>query len=101
MKIVNFQGGLGNQMFIYAFSRYLSRLYPQEKIYGSYWSRSLYVHSAFQLDRIFSLQLPPHNLFTDCISKLARFFERLRLVPVEETPFLFIFAGATISLKNI
>lgn len=99
MKIVNFQGGLGNQMFIYAFSRYLSRLYPQEKIYGSYWARSLYVHSAFQLDRIFRLQLPPHNLFTDCISKLARFFERLRLVPVEETPGSMFYNGYWLDKK--
>ncbi len=85
MKIVNFQGGLGNQLFIYVFSQYLSRLYPQEHIYGSYWSRSLYVHSDFQLDKIFDLKLPSHNVITDSISKIAKFLERLHLIPMEET----------------
>ena len=47
MKIVNFQGGLGNQMFIYAFSQYLSRQYPRQKIYGAYWSGSLHQHTSF------------------------------------------------------
>lgn len=84
MKIVNFQGGLGNQMFIYVFSQYLSHLYPQS-VYGSYWSHSLCFHSDFQLDKIFDLQLPPHTFLTDTLSKLAYLCERFYIVSKEET----------------
>lgn len=84
MKIVNFQGGLGNQMFIYVFSQYLSRLYPQS-VYGSYWSHSLCFHSDFLLDKIFDLQLPPHTFLTDTLSKLAYLCERFCIVSKEET----------------
>ena len=85
MKIVNFQGGLGNQMFIYTFSQYLARQYPRQKIYGAYWSGSLYQHTCFQLNRIFDLTLPPHHFITDCISKFARLLERTHIVSDEET----------------
>lgn len=85
MKIVNFQGGLGNQMFIYAFSQYLKRQYPHERIYGSYWSKSLNQHSRFQLDTIFNLSLPPHHFITDCISKCARLCEITHITSDEET----------------
>ena len=85
MKIVNFQGGLGNQMFIYAFSQYLSRQYPRQKIYGAYWSGSLHQHTSFQLDRIFDISLPPHHFITDCISKFARLLERTHIVSDKET----------------
>ena len=85
MKIVNFQGGLGNQMFIYAFSQYLARQYPHQYIYGAYWSGSLRQHSDFQLDSIFDLSLPPHHFVTDCISRLARLLEITHIVSDEET----------------
>ena len=59
MKIVNILGGLGNQMFQFAFYLALKRQFPAEaiKIYtGTY--RGYGKHNAYELDRIFGLDAP-------------------------------------------
>lgn len=45
MKIVTFWGGLGNQIFEYAYYVWLKEKYPNEKIYGYY----LFVLDIFML----------------------------------------------------
>ena len=59
MKIVNVIGGLGNQMFQFAFYLALKRRFPTEtvKIYtGAY--RGYDLHNAYELDRVFGLEAP-------------------------------------------
>lgn len=67
MKIVKFLGGLGNQLFQYAFFRALQQTFPKVKAdlsgYDSYG-----LHNGFELERIFAIQLPQltpfeHRLF--------------------------------------
>ena len=99
MKIVNFQGGLGNQMFIYAFSQYLIRQYPCQNIYGSYWSKSLHQHSDFQLENIFDLSLPPRHFITDCISKCVRLLELTHIISEEETTQSIFYNGYWLNKK--
>lgn len=93
MKIVNFQGGLGNQMFIYTHYLYLRKLNPKEHIFGSYWSGSLREHNEFMLERIFDLKLPPHNKLTDIFSKFCSLMERLHLVSTEEGKYSIFYNG--------
>lgn len=85
MRIVNFKGGLGNQMSIYLFALWLGRRHPGERIYGSYWSGTLREHTSFQLDRVFHLTLPPRSWLTDQLSRMAYLMERLGIVSTEET----------------
>lgn len=99
MKIVNFRGGLGNQMFIYAFCRHLQQSNPNERIFGSYWSGSLQEHSSFMIERIFGITLPPHNAITDTISKLCSLMENLRILPQEERKHSIFYNGFWLDKK--
>lgn len=69
MKIVNFHGGLGNQMFTYLFCQYLKRNYSHQTIRGAYWLGTLNTHQGLEIDRVFDVELPPHTPLTDFLSK--------------------------------
>ena len=56
MRIVNFLGGLGNQMFIYALCEHLRATYPGERIFGYYRSGSLDVHCGLEIDKVFDVR---------------------------------------------
>lgn len=93
MRIVNFKAGLGNQMFTYLFSLYLHREFPKERIYGSYWSKSLHSHNAFAINSIFSIELPPSNILVDAISHFCLLTRRLHIFSTEETRRSIFFDG--------
>ena len=57
MHIVKVNGGLGNQMFQYAFALALDRLYGNAKL-DLEWIRGESAHNGFELDRHFRLLLP-------------------------------------------
>lgn len=73
MKIVNFHGGLGNQIFTYLFCQYLKRNYPKEHVYGAYWLGTLNTHQGLEIDRVFDVVLPPNSAWTDFLSKAYMF----------------------------
>ena len=59
MKIVNIIGGLGNQMFQYAFAYALQLRNPGEQVLlDTSLFRGYHLHSGFELDRLFGLRLP-------------------------------------------
>jgi len=67
MKILQFAGGLGNQIFGYAFYLYIKRNFSHEKIYGYYPGRSFRAHNGLEIDKWFDVKLPHSTLFSDAI----------------------------------
>lgn len=63
MKILSFGGGLGNQMFCYAFYLYMKEKYPKERIYGLYNRKKLSEHYGLEIDKWFDVQLPPQRWY--------------------------------------
>lgn len=63
MRILVFTGGLGNQMFEYAFYRHLKSNFPQEKFYGHYGVK-LKEHYGLEINKWFEVTLPPEKWWT-------------------------------------
>ena len=70
MKIITFQGGLGNQMFQYVYYQYLRSQYPEETFYGFYPKLALKDHNGLEINKWFEVDLPNTCLSSDIISHL-------------------------------
>lgn len=57
MKIVKYIGGLGNQMFIYAFSVALRETFAQEIYADTHYYKSRKFHNGLEIERIFGIHL--------------------------------------------
>ena len=103
MKIVNIRGGLGNQMFQYAFALALRNKFPDEEIlidiqhYNYIWLKkykSINLHNGFEIDKFFpAAPLKPAN-FKDLI-KISYyipnyFLSRIgrKILPVRKTEYV-------------
>jgi len=67
MKIVTFWGGLGNQLFEYAYFKWLEDRYPGEKIYGYYPKVGLSAHNGLEINKRFELKLPSETTLSRLI----------------------------------
>lgn len=67
MRILVFGGGLGNQLFGYAFYCYLRDKFPKEKIYGIYDKKRLSEHYGLEIDRWFKVKLPPQRWYATMV----------------------------------
>ncbi len=64
MKILYFGGGLGNQIFEYAFYLTLKDKFPKEKIYGIYLKSRFKEHvSGLEMEKVFDVKFPPVTSF--------------------------------------
>lgn len=71
MKILYFGGGLGNQIFEYAFYLSVKDKYPHDKIYGVYNRSSFQEHAGgFELTKVFNVSLPPTSIFAKLIMNI-------------------------------
>lgn len=89
IRIVEFRGGLGNQMFTYAFYKYLKKKYPNDVIYGYYPSRELWMHNGLEIHKRFYVDLPKSSWLTDKIGWVLFTLGRKFLVPYHiKLPFI-------------
>lgn len=89
IRIVEFRGGLGNQMFTYAFFLYLRRKFPHDNIYGYYPSRELWMHNGLEINKRFVVDLPNSSWLTDKIGWVLFTLGRKILVPYHvKLPFI-------------
>lgn len=64
MKFLVFGGGLGNQIFEYAYYKYLQSKFPKQRFYGFYKLR-LKGHNGLEIDKRFKVTLPTSNWFSN------------------------------------
>lgn len=83
MKIITFWGGLGNQIFEYAYYVWMKEKYPNEKIYGYYPAVGLADHNGLEVNKRFNVELPPSsttsNLIASFLFNANRVLRRLGL----------------------
>ena len=64
MKIVNIIGGLGNQLFQYAFAIALQAEFPDDEVkVNTRCFRGYHLHNGYELDRLFEVKLPQASIF--------------------------------------
>lgn len=77
MKIVTFQGGLGNQLFQYVFYLWLNAHCNKEYVYGYYPKKGLNAHNGLEIEKVFNVKLPSSSLFTDLIVRAVKLINKL------------------------
>lgn len=75
MKIVRFKGGVGNQLFQYAFLKNLEYYSPQSKVYADFWDYTLIDKDTIRIPRIKELKINVNEASKSLIKK-ANNFER-------------------------
>lgn len=68
MKILFFTGGLGNQIFEYAFYNYLKGMFPKDKFYGLYNKKKLSEHYGFEVNRWFNVEPLKATFFSNIVA---------------------------------
>lgn len=85
MKIVRYSAGLGNQIFIYLFTKYLQESFPDQKVYGYYPRTSLNNHNGLEIDKVFDIQLPPSSWISNFVAYGCRILRKLGVNNLMET----------------
>ena len=75
MRILVFTGGLGNQMFEYAFYLHLKSCFPNERFYGHY-GKKLTEHYGLEINRWFEVELPKEKWWTFPVVVLFYFYKQ-------------------------
>lgn len=84
MKIIEFQGGLGNQIFEYIYFLYLRKKYPNETFYSYFYDKKHWLHNGFELDKWFDVDIPHGTCFTNVIAYCCHQVSRiLRHLPIK------------------
>ena len=56
MKIFEFHGGLGNQIFEYIYLQYLKMKFPNDVFYSYFFDKQHWIHNGFELDKWFEVE---------------------------------------------
>ena len=83
MKIIQIQGGLGNQLFLYVYWQWLVKRYADDNLYGVYPHRGLSCHNGLEIQKWFDIEMPPVSLSSKIIGEtcfwLNKILRRLHL----------------------
>ena len=77
MKVIVFQGGLGNQIFEYAYYSYLKNKYKNERFFAYYPKSALKRHNGFELSRRFKVEMPPTSLLTNLLGGILFYLNKI------------------------
>lgn len=77
MKILIFSGGLGNQIFGYAFYCWLKKQFPQKSFYGVYNSQKLSEHNGLEIHKWFNVSLPKSLWITTLLTGIMYFYKQV------------------------
>lgn len=70
-----FLGGLGNQIFGYAFLTFIRNRFPNQKIFGVY--RKLNEHYGLEIDKWFDISLPKRTWWVDIFAGFLYFYKKI------------------------
>ena len=77
MKVLYFGGGLGNQIFEYAFYLTLKEKFPNDKIYGVLLDKKFKEHAGgFEIEKIFNVHYPKHSNLGKFVMMLVMFYNK-------------------------
>ena len=79
MKILVFTGGLGNQIFGYAFYLWLKKTFPRERVYGFYSDKKMGEHYGLEIDKYFKVQLPQSPFYVKILTLLLYCLKKIGL----------------------
>ena len=78
MKILYFGGGLGNQIFEYAFYLKLKEKFPNKKIRGIYFNSKFKEHKGgFEIEKIFKVKFPKTSLTAKILILIIYFIKKI------------------------
>lgn len=77
MKLLVFGGGLGNQIFEYAFYLYAKGQYKNSRLIGYYPRKLLSEHYGLELNRWFNVSLPQETWFSGIMYNVLRILRKL------------------------
>lgn len=99
MKIMYFTGGLGNQMFEFAFYFYMKKKFPRDKFYGLYNKKKLSEHHGLEINKWFDVQMPRSTWYSNMtayaiyvlrnVFKFSRWYDSDRYVWSNKKAFMF------------
>lgn len=75
MKIMVFLGGLGNQLFGYAFLSYIRKRFPNHSMYGVY--MKLNEHYGLEIDKWFDVNLPKSKWWVNIITGVLYIYKKI------------------------
>lgn len=79
MRILYFGGGLGNQIFEYAFYLYLKKKFPNEKIIGYYNKNKLKEHNGLEINKWFNVNLPHTSWYAGFICLFMYLIKKIKI----------------------
>lgn len=77
MKILVFSGGLGNQIFEYAFYCWLKEKYPKQLFYGIYNRKKLSEHNGLEINKWFNVKMPPTCLKVKILTAVMYIYKQI------------------------
>lgn len=77
MKILVFGGGLGNQIFGYAFTEYIRTRFPKQKVLGVYNQSYLSEHYGLEVNKWFDVRLPESRWYVSALTYLLYAIKKL------------------------